>query len=124
MASWLAYNYSDPKVRVPSLSVDVLAQVGKSPSSAEVLAANVGTKITVSNHPAQMATTSSDYFIEGYTESYGPESLKVTFNVSPSSPYDLTLILSDATRGVLGTNPLAFGGAGGNFVPDLVTELV
>lgn len=107
-ASWLVYTYATPKVRVPSLSVDVLAQVGKTPNSAAVLAASLGDKVTVSNHPAQAAATSSDYFIEGGTLTFAPESVGVTWNVSASAPYDQVLIVGDAARGVVGTNPVAF----------------
>jgi hypothetical protein len=45
--------------------------------------------------------------VEGYTRVYGHESCRTTFNVSPSSPEDLTYVCGDATRGVIGTNPIA-----------------
>jgi hypothetical protein len=107
-AGWNLYKYKDPKERVPSLTVDALAQVGKTPNCAAVLAATVGDKITVSNRPSQAATSSVDYFIEGGTIQIGPESLRVTWNLSPSSPEDQVLVIGDATRGVIGTNPVAF----------------
>lgn len=108
IASWRTSAYAEPKTRVPTLSVDCLAQVGKTPNCAAVMATNIGDKITVSNHPTQMAATSSDYFVEGWIETYGPESLVMTFNVSPTSPWDEVWILGDPVRGELGTARLAY----------------
>jgi hypothetical protein len=105
--SWALYKYKTPSPRVASLSVDVLAQVGKTPNCATVMATNVGDKITVSNQPSQAVASTSTYFVEGWTEVHGPESLRITFNVSPTSPDDQTLVIGDATRGVIGTNPVA-----------------
>jgi hypothetical protein len=107
LVGWALYKYKTPSPRVASLSVDVLAQVGKTPNCATVMATNVGDKITVSNQPSQAVASTSTYFVEGWTEVHGPESLRITFNVSPTSPDDQTLVIGDATRGVIGTNPVA-----------------
>lgn len=107
-ASWLVGVYKNPGLRVASCGVDALAQVGKAPNCYDVLAVTVGSKITVGGHPQQMSYSSVDYFVEGGTETYGPESLRLTWNLSPTSPWDQTLILGDANRGFLGTNPLAY----------------
>jgi hypothetical protein len=107
LASWLLYKYKQPAVRIPTLTVDCLAQVGKTPNCSTVLAASVGDKITVSNRPTQDSSSSASFFVEGYTRVYGLESCRTTFNVSPSSPDDTTLVIGDATRGVIGTNPVA-----------------
>jgi hypothetical protein len=108
LASWLVYKNATPRERVPSLTVDALAQVGKTPNCSAVLAATLGDKITVSNRPTQAAASSVDYFIEGWTYVIGPESFTVTWNLSPSSPEDQVLVIGDATRGVIGTNPIGF----------------
>lgn len=107
-AAWTVYKYKDPRERTPTLAVQALAQVGKTPNCATVMAATVGTKITVSNRPTQAASSTVTYFVEGYTEVYGPESLLLTFNVTPTSPEDQVLVIGDATRGVIGTNPVAY----------------
>lgn len=108
LSSWLLYKYKDPLVRIPTLSVDATAQVGKTPNCFTVMSANVGSLITVSNRPTQDSTPSATFFVEGYTEVYGPESLVITFNVSPAQPEDNTYIVDNNTgRGVLGTNPIA-----------------
>ena len=77
---------------VPGLDVlgmRSLAQAGKTPNWSAVLATTVGTKITVSNRPSQAATSSVDYFVEGGTLSIGPESMRATFNLSPTSPEEM-----------------------------------
>jgi hypothetical protein len=107
LASWLLYKYKQPAVRIPTLTVDCLAQVGKTPNCSAVLAANVGDKVTVSNRATQDSSSSASFFVEGYSRVYGLESCRTTFNVSPSSPDDTTLVIGDATRGVIGTNPIA-----------------
>jgi hypothetical protein len=55
----------------------------------------------MSDHPTQAATSSTDYFIEGWTETYGPESQTITWNVSPTHPHDQVLIIDDPVRGRL-----------------------
>jgi hypothetical protein len=101
-AGWALYKYKDVRERVPALTVNALAQVGKTPNCAAVMAATVGTKITVSNRPTQAASSSVDYFIEGWTKVYGHESLFITWNLSPSSPEDQALVIGDATRALSG----------------------
>ena len=108
MAGWALLQFAEPKPRVPSVTVEALEQVGKTVTCADVMAVTVGDKVTVTNHPSQASASTSDYFVEGGTETYGPERLTLTWNLSPSSPDDTAFILGSATRGVLGTNPLAF----------------
>lgn len=105
-AGWTLNKFKDVRERVPALTVNALAQVGKTPNCSTVMAATVGTKITVSNRPTQAASSTVDYFIEGGTEVYGPESLFITWNLSPSSPEDQTFVVGDPTRGVIGVNPI------------------
>ena len=107
LASWNLLQFKEPAERVPNLEVDALAQVGKTPNCSAVLATTVGTKITVSNRPSQASSSTVDYFVEGGTATIGPESLKLTFNVSPSAPYDQVLIIDDPVRGAIGVYPLA-----------------
>lgn len=108
LAGWRLHQYKEPKERAPQLAVQALAQVGKAPSCADIMSTTIGDKITVDGRPSQAATDSVDYFVEGWTEEYGHESLLLTFNVSPSAPYDEVLIIGDADRGVIGTNPVAY----------------
>lgn len=107
-AAWLVHTYAEPKARVPTLTVDVLAQVDKNLSSADVLALGVGDLVRVLNHPPQWGNLDERFFIEGGTETYGPESLRVTFNLSPASPSIDVLIVGDPLRGVVGTAVVAY----------------
>lgn len=105
-AGWALGKYATPRTRVPTLTVNALAQVGKTVDCADVMAVTLGDKVTVTNHPTQAAATTTSYFVEGWTEVYGPESLTITWNVSPASPDADVWILGDATYGVLGTTTL------------------
>lgn len=109
-ASWLVYQGKDPKTRVPTLSVDALAQAqpDQSPTCAEVLAVTLGDKVRVTSQPSQLATSESDFFVEGGTVTIGPESVRVTWNVSASAPWDQVLIVGDPVRGVVGEYAVAF----------------
>lgn len=106
-ASWLVGQYATPEARVPTLGVDLLPfDVA---DQAAILGLGVGSRLDVSGLPSQAASGTAQYFVEGYTETIGPESYTFVFNVSPPG---LTLgvwILEDATYGVLGeTTRLAY----------------
>lgn len=107
LAGWALLQFATPKPRVPTLTVDALAQVGKTVDCADVMAVTLGDKVTVTNHPAQAQATTSSYFVEGGSEVYGPESLTLTWNVSPTYAEDQILLLDDATYGDFSLYPLA-----------------
>jgi hypothetical protein len=100
-AAWLVYSYAEPRPRVPSLTVDVLAHQGLTPSAQTILGLDVGALVAVTNQPTQADATSVQYFIEGYTESIGPESYQITYNLSPSHPSLSTFVIGDSVRGAL-----------------------
>ena len=106
-ASWTVASYAEPRIRVPSLSVDVLAHQGLTPSAQTLLGLTVGDVLAVTNAPTQADSTSASYFVEGYTERIGPESYSLTFNLSPTYPTLNVLVLDDANRGKLDTGLLA-----------------
>lgn len=106
-ANWLIASYAEPRNRVPSLTVDVLAHQGLTPSAQDLLALTVGDLLAVENAPTQADSTDTSYFVEGYTETIGPESYEITFNLSPTYPTSNVLILDSATRGLLDTGILA-----------------
>lgn len=106
-ASWQIASYAEPRMRCPSLTVDVLAHVGLTPSAETLLGVTVGDLLAVTNAPSQSDTTSPSYFVEGYTETIGPESYFITFNLSPTYPTLNTFVLDSATRGLLDTGILA-----------------
>lgn len=97
-ASWEVRPNAEPKYRTPTLTVDLLT-FETAPSQDDILAASVGTLITVTSQPAQAAESTGRYFVEGYTESIGPESYSISFNVSPSEPWTNLVIFDDADKG-------------------------
>lgn len=105
-AAWLLASYAEPRSRVPSLTVDVLAHQGLTPSAHDLLALTVGDLLAVTNAPTQADTTDTAYFVEGYSEQIGPESYSITFNLSPTYPTLDVLILDDPARGLLDTTNL------------------
>jgi hypothetical protein len=100
-AAWLIASYSEPRMRCPSLTVDVLAHQGLTPSAQTLLGITVGDLLALTNAPSQSDTTSPSYFVEGYSETIGPESYFITFNLSPTYPTLNTFVLDDADRGEL-----------------------
>ena len=99
-ASWELAMFADPLTRSTDLGVVNLAQLNTAKLSA-VLGLDVGSMVTVSDWPAQAPASSIDYFIEGYSESFGLESHHLTFNVTPAALWLGTFKLADATRGKL-----------------------
>lgn len=107
-ANWTVHAYSEPRVRAPQLTVNLL-DFDVTPSQDDILAVTIGTLITVTNQPAQASVTDGRYFAEGYTETIGPESYTFNFNVSPAEPWMNVLILNDPVRGALNSgNVLAW----------------
>lgn len=107
-AGWLLALYAEPRMRCPSLTVDVLAHQGLTPSAQTLLGVTVGDLLAVTNAPTQSDTTTPTYFVEGYTETIGPERYEITYNLSPTYPTLNTFVLDSATRGVLDTSILAY----------------
>lgn len=97
-ADWLVSRFSQPRVRIPSISVDVLNS-GVA-LAASVLAADLDTRFTVTGLPSQAPATTLELLIEGYRESMSAAGHTITFNVSDASVYDV-LILDDPDRGCL-----------------------
>ncbi|NUR05843.1 MAG: hypothetical protein HOQ45_02390 [Nocardioidaceae bacterium] len=97
-ASWQVAVYAEPKVRVPSLSVNLL-DFDAAPSQGDVLGATVGTLVAVTNQPAQAASSTGKFFIEGYAETIGPTSYSLVFNVSPAEPWVSVARFDDAAHG-------------------------
>lgn len=100
-AAWLVASYAEPRIRVPSLTVDVLAHQGSTPSAQTLLNLTIGDRLDVSNAPTQADAASQSYFVEGCTETIGPESYEISYNLSPTYPTLNTFVLGDATRGQL-----------------------
>lgn len=106
-AVWRVALYGQPLPRILALSVDLLPL--STVMQANILNAEVSTRITVAGLPTQAPATSIDFFIEGYAESIDPESYRFSFNISPTNDTLRTFwILQDATYGVYENFPLAY----------------
>lgn len=104
-ANWKVAKGADPEPRYSQVTVDITNS--STAQAAAVLAADVGTRFTLSNLPDQVEST-ADLFVEGYAETITTTSHRITFNTSPATGYDV-FTLNDATFGELdGAYPLAF----------------
>lgn len=101
--------YSQPSSRIPALSVNAiaLAASGLSSKLAAIMAADVDTRMTLTNMPAQAPQSQLDFFIEGYTEVIGHESYAFTLNVSSAVGFDVWTI-EDPVLGQYDAYPIAY----------------
>lgn len=108
-AAWRVATHGEPVARIPSLGVDLLPLTQVRQDSLFTL--DVGSRVALSNLPAQAPATSLSFFIEGYTESIGTSSdgsqfYNLEFNVSPTTGYDVWTI-EDPVYGQYDAYPLA-----------------
>lgn len=100
-AFWALNQRATPVVRVPVCTVNL--RNASSALKTAVLSAEVGTRITLDNLPAQAPASSMDFFIEGITDNVTAESYRVSFNLSPASLSGVWQ-LDSSTYSVLGTS--------------------
>jgi len=101
LIAWVINSNAEPRPRVSSVAVAVHT-LGDA-TAAQVMACDIGSKIRLTGLPTYTpGGTTQDFFVEGYSETFGVGTWFITFNLSPSYPYDAVFILGDATRGVLG----------------------
>jgi hypothetical protein len=106
-AQWRVATRKDPLTRLPSLSVDLYRQTNTT-KVAQLLTADVSTKVQITGLPAQAPSSTFTGFIEGYEESFSASRWGMTFFTSPVTLEDSLLTLDDATKGVLDTYRLGF----------------
>lgn len=111
LVAWAVNSNAQPRPRVPAVTLDVLADWIASPSLPDLLDLDIGSKVSLLNRPAQAPPTTSDYFVEyfteGYAEAFGVGSWAIGLNLSPAWPHEAVLILDDPDLGVLDQNLLA-----------------
>lgn len=96
-ASWIVANHAEPGVRVPELALDLLPfDAG---DQDDLLAVFIGSRVEVTNLPAQAPTTSMEFFVEGGTETFGATSAELRWTVSPIGLEDSIVIIDDAVFG-------------------------
>lgn len=104
-AQWLVGLGEEPDVRIPSLAFDVLPL--DAARKAAALGLDIGSRVTLINLPTQAHVSSLAVFVEGVTETIGPESYVIELNVSPAAPYDV-FRLNSFVRGVLDDDRLGY----------------
>lgn len=97
-ANWIVNLYGTPKVRVPSVTVDLVGQTSTALTTS-LLNLELGDKITFTNLPSQAPASTMSFFVEGYTETIGYQTHKLTLNLSPTDVYDDVWILGVSTLG-------------------------
>lgn len=80
-ADWEVNRFGTPRVAIPGVRTDLLT----SSVATDLLAANIGTRFTLTSLPSQAPATTADYFIEGGTEQIGFNSYFIEFNVSAAA---------------------------------------
>jgi hypothetical protein len=103
-ADWEVNRFGTPRVAIPNVRTSLLT----SSVASALLAADIGTKFTLTNLPSQAPATTMDVFIEGGTEQIGANSYFIEFNVSPAA-YANVWVLDDPVFSVLdSTTVLAY----------------
>ena len=104
-AQWAVTLGADPPPRYSTVTVDI---TNSSPAQAAlVLAADIGTRFTLTNLPSQAPAASVDLFVEGYSEVITATSHRITFNTSPAAGYDVWTI-EDAVFGQYDAYPISY----------------
>jgi hypothetical protein len=85
IANSLVNTYSEPAIRVPQVTIDVLTQWAA--LGPKVLTADVAYNLCLKNLPAQSPLPNLDLLIEGYTETISIDAWTVTFNTSLASTW-------------------------------------
>jgi len=97
-ADWQVQRFGTPRVKLTSITVE-LTQA--SPAQQDLLlAADIGTRFTVSNLPSQAPASSMDFFVEGIGYEVGTDSFKISFNTS-ATDYANVWILDSSTQSQL-----------------------
>lgn len=78
---WFVNKYGEPLPRVSQVTVDLTNM--DTDQRAEVLSADIGSKVAIVNLPAQAPWSDTTMFVEGYSETVTPLSHTITFNTTP-----------------------------------------
>lgn len=104
LAEWRVFTASQPSPRCTSITVDAVAYEAAGGDVVELLEADMGTRVSITNLPTDTsATTSLDLFIEGVSvrlEKHGPV---FTFTTSPVGASGSVWIIEDPVYGLVET---------------------
>jgi hypothetical protein len=104
-ADWEVNRFGTPRVKLTSITVDLIDS--SSSQITALLAADIGTRFTVSNLPSQAPAASMQFFIEGIDYQIGPEFFTVTFNTSAAAYADVWILDSSTQSQLDSTTILA-----------------
>lgn len=103
---WRVLGFKEPQVRLPQGTFDLYTD--SDDFQAQLRALELGDRITITDLPAQAPSSTMDLVLEGYTETIGKSSWKLSANLSNYSSFQ-ALILDDNVYGLLdGDNRLIY----------------
>lgn len=103
-AQWDVYNLKTPAARSDTIDVDLVAYANSGGNVANLLNADIGTKVTVTNLPTDISSTSSlSFYIDGIRHRITKSQWIVSLTTSPVGQYASVALLNDATLGKLDT---------------------
>lgn len=82
-AAYTVARYKDPASRAPSLTVNLAQSDTTSVNNVYLL--DPSKRVDVTNLPSQAATSSAQYYVEGWTETIKNDDWRITLNVSPAA---------------------------------------
>lgn len=98
---WRVAQFDTPAPRLDSVPVDVVAYANSGGNVANLLNAEIGTKIRITNLPADVSATSTlDLMIEGLRDEIGVQNWVRTFTTSPIGLNDTVWVLGTDLLGV------------------------
>lgn len=104
LVSWIIGKYSQPSLRVSTVTVD--ASSNPNVAFPVILSLLQGQVVTVTRSPVGGATITQNTIIEKLAHSIGPVSWSTAIQASPYSPEDAILQLDNPSNSALGTNVL------------------
>jgi len=102
---WLTNVYDEPTFRTASLKIDGWIKQATVDLD-DLLALDVGSRVQVTNMPAQAASSTLDLFVEGMSDTFNTDGWQRTLNTSGAAPYTNVWILGDPTYSVLGSTTI------------------
>jgi hypothetical protein len=107
VAEGLANRRAWPAIKAPTLRVSMLALATSSPAQVDaMLQLARGQRITVTNLPAGLPTTTLDLFVEGISDEVGPNDWVRTITTSSLVRGGGGWVLGDSTMSVLGSTTI------------------
>jgi hypothetical protein len=104
-ASWRVGRYAQPMTRVPEVTIHL--NKATDALTAAVLAAEVGTKFTLTGLPANAPASSMVLFVEGVSERIDAVEHVVTLRTSDAAVFDVWTV-EDPVLGAMDETPLAY----------------